>query len=347
MNSKGADKFTALWNGEIPQGKSHSDADMSLATLLAFWCGRDLEQMDRLFRKSGLMRDKWDRQQSGTTYGSITLEKAAASVSSTYAPITAIPAEEDFEEVITQDLKELKPFSSSKYPYIDIGNSNLFIDYAKKWQTRRTREIILRDAQDVHPIAMSEFDTDIYSLNCKNGTLNLKTGNFYKHKATDYITKVSGVNYDPIAKCERWETFITEVMSGDVEKAEFLQKSLGYALTGDTCYETMFILFGATTRNGKGTLMETFLKICGDYGKTCKPETIGMKSNNSSSAPSEDVARLAGARFVNISEPDKKLTLGAALLKTLTGNDTIMLDFCTRTVLTLNHSSRYLLIPII
>ncbi len=203
----------------------------------------------------------------------------------------------------------------------------IYIDYAKKWQTRRTREIILRDAQDIHPISMSEFDTNIYLLNCKNGTLNLSTGSFYNHKASDYITKVSGVNYDPLAKCERWESFITEVMSGDNEKAEFLQKSLGYALTGDTRYETMFILFGATTRNGKGTSMETFLRICGDYGRTCRPETIGMKPNNSSASPSEDVARLAGARFVNISEPDKKLTLSAALLKTLTGNDTINARF--------------------
>lgn len=68
----------------------------------------------------------------------------------------------------------------------------------------------------------------------------------------------------------------------------------------------MFILFGATTRNWKGTSMETFLKICGDYGKTSRPETIGMKINSSSSAPSEDVARLAGSRFVNISEPEKE-----------------------------------------
>lgn len=63
----------------------------------------------------------------------------------------------------------------------------------------------------------------------------------------------------------------------------------------------MFILFGATTRNGKGTSMETFLKICGDYGKTSRPETIGMKVNNSSASPSEDVARLAGSRFVSMS----------------------------------------------
>lgn len=131
MNSKGKDKFTSLWNGEMPQGKSHSDADMALATLLVFWCGKDLNQMDRLFRKSCLVRDKWDRPQSGTTYGRITLEKASATVSSTYAPITAIPADEDFEEVTTQDLSILKPFSNSKYPCTDIGNSNLFADYFK------------------------------------------------------------------------------------------------------------------------------------------------------------------------------------------------------------------------
>lgn len=73
--------------------------------------------------------------------------------------------------------------------------------------------------------------------------------------------------------------------------------------------------------------METFLNICGDYGRTSRPETIGMKINSSGSAPSEDVARLAGARFVNISEPDKKLVLNAALLKSLTGNDTINARF--------------------
>src|SRR5699024_1847711 len=106
-----------------------------------------------------------------------------------------------------------------------------------------------------------------------------------------------------------------------------VQKCVGYSISGDTRYETMFILFGATTRNGKGTSMETFLKICGDYGKTSRPETIGMKINSSSFAPSGDVARLAGARFVNISEPDKKLTLSVSMLKILTANDTINAKF--------------------
>lgn len=82
--SKQAEKFTALWNGEIPDGKSPSEADMALAEILAFWCGGDTEQMDRLFRRSGLMRDKWDRVQSGSTYGMITLTKAVKKCTALY-----------------------------------------------------------------------------------------------------------------------------------------------------------------------------------------------------------------------------------------------------------------------
>ena len=66
---------------------------------------------------------------------------------------------------------------------------------------------------------------------------------------------------DPDADCPRWHSFIKEVMCGDADLADFLQRSLGYALTGDTSQECMFILYGATSRNGKGTAMETFLKI--------------------------------------------------------------------------------------
>lgn len=85
--SKQGEKFNALWNGEIPNGKSPSEADMALAEILAFWCGGDIEQMDRLFRRSGLMRDKWDRVQSGSTYGMITLTKAVKKCTSFYSPM--------------------------------------------------------------------------------------------------------------------------------------------------------------------------------------------------------------------------------------------------------------------
>jgi putative DNA primase/helicase len=116
-------------------------------------------------------------------------------------------------------------------------------------------------------------------------------------------------------------------MSGDRERADFLQRSLGYALSGDTRFECLFILFGATTRNGKGTLMEGVLNVMGDYGSTVRPETISMKQNVSSQNPTEDIARLAGIRFANISEPSKGLLLNAAQVKSMTGNDTLNARF--------------------
>ena len=151
---------------------------------------------------------------------------------------------------------------------------------------------------------------------------------FREHTPSDFITLMSGVTYDPDAVCSRWESFISEVMCGDTELAAYLQKALGYALTGDTFLECLFILYGATSRNGKGTTMETFLKIMGDYGKTSNPEMLSTKFGASNaSGPSEEIARLAGVRFVNISEPEKKVTFNAALVKRMTGNDTLNARF--------------------
>ena len=84
--SKNGDKFSSLWSGSIEGYLSHSEADMALCSKLAFWTGRDPIAMDELFRKSGLMRNKWDRAQSGTTYGAITIQKAIENCKEIYEP---------------------------------------------------------------------------------------------------------------------------------------------------------------------------------------------------------------------------------------------------------------------
>ena len=83
-NSRNGAAFSALWSGSIAGYPSHSEADMALCSSLAFWTGRDADRMDRLFRQSGLMRDKWDRRQAGTTYGRITIQKAIANCREVY-----------------------------------------------------------------------------------------------------------------------------------------------------------------------------------------------------------------------------------------------------------------------
>ena len=202
-----------------------------------------------------------------------------------------------------------------------------FLRYCEKWQNRHMREVILKDAQSEHTVDMKEFDTDPYIFNCRNGTLHLDSMAFTEHRPEDLLTKKSNVTYNPEARCDRFLSFMDEICSGDQAKAKFIQKALGYGISGDTQYECLFVLHGATTRNGKGTLCESVLKVLGDYGCSARPETLGVKKLNNSQNPSEDIARLAGVRFVNISEPGKGLVLDAAQVKTMTGNDTLNARF--------------------
>lgn len=389
---KGGASFAALWAGNTSGYTSRSEADMALCNALAWWTNRDPERVDRLFRQSGLMREKWDRPQSGSTYGAVTIQNAIASCSGGYDPQAHFKRK---AEKITTDtingpvkLTDLHPDKNPRYGWSDIGNGNLFADWYKdkaryvperkrwyiyngkvwepdsgnlramelckdladalavyalsiqdekqriayqahvgKWQRRTNRETILKDAASVHPVSMTEFDQDPYLLNCKNGTLDLRTRDFRPHSPGDLLATSSGVEYDPGARSGLWERFINDIMQGDQDAAAYLQKAMGYGLTGDTSEECFFTLYGATTRNGKGTLMETYMALVDGYGRSARPETIAQKDKANSSAPTEDIARLAGARVVNISEPGKQMVLSASLVKTLTGRDTINARF--------------------
>ena len=109
-------------------------------------------------------------------------------------------------------------------------------------------------------------------------------------------------------------------MQEDDDTARFLQKSFGYCLSGETLLECFFILYGSTTRNGKTTACETVSYLLGEYARTAQPETLAKRSNDGST-PSPDIARLNGARFINMPEPRRGLELNAALIKQLTGGD--------------------------
>ncbi len=196
----------------------------------------------------------------------------------------------------------------------DGRDRNEYRKAVERWQIRHYREIILKDAMGIYPAKLRDFDSKPYLFNCKNGTLDLHNKAFHEHNPADMLATISGVKYDPEACSELWERTIQDVMSssgnpnsGDIDLSGYLQKALGYGLTGDTSEECFFLLYGPTTRNGKGTVMETYMKMLGGYGKAARPETIALRQNYNASGPSEDIAKLAGARAVNISEPDKQM----------------------------------------
>ncbi len=190
----------------------------------------------------------------------------------------------------------------------------------------RYRETMIKDARDKYFISQNDLDKDLNLFNCQNGTYNLRTGEFLPHRSQDLLSKVSNVVYDENACSPRFEQFIDDIMQGDKSKIYYLQTILGYALTADTSLECCWILYGSTTRNGKSTLVETISYMMGNsggYSLSMSPQTLAMKQNKDTRQASGDIARLDGCRFLNASEPPRRMIFDVALLKTLLGRDSI------------------------
>lgn len=201
-----------------------------------------------------------------------------------------------------------------------------YIDYVKRLGQNGARKKMLDDARAHNFISAEDLDTDPMILNTQNTVLNLRTWTRTAHSPDLMLSRICNVDFDPEAKGARWNQFISEVMQGDQEKADYLQRVCGYALTGETREETSFIIYGKTTRNGKGTMMETIKYMLGGdkgYSLAINPETLAKKDRKDNSRASGDIARLNRCRFLNMSEPGRGMIFDAALLKTMLGRDTI------------------------
>jgi putative DNA primase/helicase len=232
----------------------------------------------------------------------------------------------DDSNLNTMELCKSFVLTLSNYIENICAENETFLKYVENLKNRRKRENLLNDAKSINPVSISMFDNNKQLFNCKNGTLDLNNIIFREHRAEDFITQLANVEYDNNRRCPIWDRYINEIMCGIIENTLYLQKACGYPLSGETFLECFFILYGRETRNGKGTLCETLKNIYGDYAKAAQPQTISRRPADGA-APSPDIARLKGARFVNISEPEEGMKLNAALVKQLTGGDTVSARF--------------------
>jgi P4 family phage/plasmid primase-like protien len=171
----------------------------------------------------------------------------------------------------------------------------------------------------------TDFDQDLWSFNCQNGTINLQTGELKPHNPLDNITKISPVTFDATATCPQWNKFMNEVMCGNEEMVEFLATAAGYSLTGDTRAQAMFFNHG-DGENGKGVFLETLAYIIGDYSYTSAFDTF-VYHEKSNRDIRNDLAALVGVRFLSSEESSEGHRLDEALIKQLTGENTITTRF--------------------
>jgi putative DNA primase/helicase len=169
------------------------------------------------------------------------------------------------------------------------------------------------------PILPSAFDQDPWLLNCVSGTIDLKTGEIRPHRRQDLITKVLPVHYDSEASCPRWEAFIDSITCGNRALAAYLQRAVGYSLTGVTKEHALFYLYGSGG-NGKGTFLGILHALLGDYANTA---AVGMLAMRTGDRNTTDIADLAGCRLVTSHEAAKDRRLDEELIKTMTGGDRI------------------------
>lgn len=197
-----------------------------------------------------------------------------------------------------------------------------------KWaidsQNRSRVAGMLEMAAPHRAVAPDALDADPMLLNVENGTLDLRTGKLRAHDRADRITKLAPVEFDPDAPCPQWERFLAEVFDGDADLIGFMQRAIGYSLSGDTREHCLFILHGVGS-NGKSTLVETIAAMLGDYAQQTPTETF-MAKDRSGGIPN-DIARLKGARFVSAVESESDRRLAESLVKQATGGDRLAARF--------------------
>ena len=142
----------------------------------------------------------------------------------------------------------------------------------------------------------------------------------------DYIAGVAPVDYDPDAHSPIWDRFLVDVTGGDMDLETYIQRVVGYTLLGKTDEEILITIHGPGG-SGKSTFVEAIRSVLGSLAKTADFASF-LKSNHSASR--NDIARLRGARLVTSVEVDEGSELAAAMVKQVTGGDTISHGICTR-----------------
>jgi putative DNA primase/helicase len=174
-------------------------------------------------------------------------------------------------------------------------------------------------AKSILPLADdgSNWDKDQMLLSCPNGIIELASGKLRDGKPEDRITMCTNTEFDPEEKCPRWEQFIEEIFEGNAELIHYIQKALGYSLTGETTEQCAFFCHGKGS-NGKSTFFSTLRILLGDYAHSAPASTFQRNPMNTNS---NDVAATENKRFLLSAETLSATKLNEQLLKGWTGGD--------------------------
>ena len=173
-------------------------------------------------------------------------------------------------------------------------------------------------------VGIEKLDADPRLLNVRNGTIDLRTGRLLRYDPLDMITKLASADYDPEAKAPLFFGFMRRVLNGNSTLFRYLQRAVGYSLTGITTEQVFFYVRGRQ-KNGKSTFINLIRDMLGDYAMHTPTETLMTKTYDNNIP--NDLARLNGARMVTAIETAPGRQLDEAKIKAMTGGDPITARF--------------------
>lgn len=196
-------------------------------------------------------------------------------------------------------------------------------DTLMKWARTSERHAVIRNslalAQTMLELPAYELDADPFLLNLQNGTFELNSGTLRPHDPKDFMTHGAPVAYDPDATAPGWQAFLEKAVPDDALRT-YLQKAVGYSLSGSVEEQVLFMLYGKGS-NGKSTFLSLITCLLGPgYAKLSAPDLF--TSSNLDRHPTE-LADLKGARFVYVPEVDRNKRFASDRVKLLTGETTI------------------------
>jgi P4 family phage/plasmid primase-like protien len=174
------------------------------------------------------------------------------------------------------------------------------------------------------PLNQSDLDKNPMLLGLNNGVLDLNSGLLRDDAAKEsFITKRACVDYDQNATCPDWLDFLEQTTGGDQDYVDYIQRAVGYSLTGKTNEQVLFFLYGIGA-NGKSTFVNIIQQLLGDYAQQSPSSTFMAKKTGSIN---NDIARLRGSRMVATTETEEGSRFDESQLKLLTGGDRVAARF--------------------
>ena len=256
---------------------------------------------------------------------------ASGPLASVYLDASAQLAEEvaQMEKHLDPDLLKGMDTSQERYQWLRIITSEL-IGRAKALKKLKRAQAVLTYAQAYLRITSREWDNRPWLLACTNGVLDLRTGDLHPGQPDDYLRTAIPTEWMGMeSPCPRWEQFLQEIFEdkSEQERAElivFLQRLLGYGITGSTMHHIFSILYGEEGRNGKDTLVDTLKDVLGPLvGAVSNDLFVAQDKFRVGGAPTPHLCDLQGKRLVWGSETRQGDKLNIAQIKLLSGGGDI------------------------